>query len=241
HLTTHPRTRGGRRVAPHHPTATSSTIPRTARRSARPTDARPAPADPAPGRLHRQPRGSPHGRRAREHRTPAHRATLRRPAHRHRPRQPELPRRSTRRPGAALDPHPHHIRSGSAHQRRPHRPAAGDGVTVLAPSDDAFAATFSEDNWDDLMTHHTDQLRTLLKAHLITGAHPIADLTTAGTATTLDGVTVTVARTGPTARLGDRADTVCADYQATNARIHIIDAVLGPLPVTADGTGHRAH
>ncbi|MEU8421093.1 fasciclin domain-containing protein [Micromonospora sp. NPDC048835] len=115
------------------------------------------------------------------------------------------------------------------------------GVTVLAPSDDAFAATFSEDNWDDLMTHHTDQLRTLLKAHLITGTHPIGDLTTAGTATTLDGVTVTVTRTGPTARLGDRADTVCADYQATNARIHIINAVLGPLPVTADGTGHRAH
>ncbi|MFG3643930.1 fasciclin domain-containing protein [Micromonospora sp. NPDC047762] len=118
---------------------------------------------------------------------------------------------------------------------------AGDGVTLLAPSDDAFAATFSEDNWDDLMTHHTDQLRTLLKAHLITGNHPIADLTTAGTATTLDGVTVTVTRTGPTARLGDRADTVCADYQATNARIHIINAVLGPLPATADGTGHRAH
>ncbi|MCG5442700.1 fasciclin domain-containing protein [Micromonospora sp. NIE79] len=118
---------------------------------------------------------------------------------------------------------------------------AGTGVTVLAPSDDAFAATFSEDNWDDLMTHHTDQLRTLLKAHLISGTHPIADLTTAGTATTLDGVTVTVTRTGPTARLGDRADTVCADYQATNARIHIINAVLGPLPVTADGTGHRAH
>ncbi|MEV5210898.1 fasciclin domain-containing protein [Micromonospora sp. NPDC053740] len=117
----------------------------------------------------------------------------------------------------------------------------GDGVTVLAPSDDAFAATFSEDNWDDLMTHHTDQLRALLKAHLITGSHPITDLTTAGTATTLDGVTVTVTRSGPTARLDDRADTVCADYQATNARIHIINAVLGALPVTADGTGHRAH
>ncbi|MET8359149.1 fasciclin domain-containing protein [Micromonospora sp. NPDC005171] len=117
----------------------------------------------------------------------------------------------------------------------------GTGVTALAPSDDAFAATFSEDNWDDLMTRHTDQLRTLLKAHLISGTHPIADLVNAGTATTLDGVTVTVTRTGPTARLGDRADTVCADYQATNARIHIIDAVLGPLPVTADGTDHRAH
>ncbi|MET8250814.1 fasciclin domain-containing protein [Micromonospora sp. NPDC005197] len=118
---------------------------------------------------------------------------------------------------------------------------AGTAVTVLAPTDDAFAATFSEDNWDDLMTHHTDQLRTLLKAHLSTGAHPIGDLATAGSTTTIDGATITVTRTGATTRLADRADTVCADYQATNARIHIINAVLGPLPVTADGTGHRAH
>ncbi|MGI5520833.1 fasciclin domain-containing protein [Micromonospora sp. CA-259024] len=117
----------------------------------------------------------------------------------------------------------------------------GTSTTILAPSDDAFAATFSEDNWDDLMTRHGDQLRTLLKAHLITGDHPIDELAAAGTTTTLDGVTVTVTRTGPTARLADRADAVCADYQATNARIHIINAVLGPLPVTADGTGHRAH
>ncbi|MEU8165743.1 fasciclin domain-containing protein [Micromonospora sp. NPDC049004] len=118
---------------------------------------------------------------------------------------------------------------------------AGTAVTVLAPTDDAFAATFSEDNWDDLMTHHTDQLRTLLKAHLSTGAHPIDELATAGSTTTLDGATITVTRTGTTTRLADRADTVCADYQATNARIHIINAVLGPLPVTADGTDHRAH
>ncbi|MEU1240456.1 fasciclin domain-containing protein [Micromonospora parva] len=117
----------------------------------------------------------------------------------------------------------------------------GTDVTILAPSDDAFAAMFSEDNWDDLMTRHTDQLRTLLKAHLITGTHTIDDLVTAGTTTTLDGTTVTVARTGPTARLADRADAVCADYRATNARIHIINAVLGALPKTAGDTDERAH
>ncbi|MBQ0905891.1 fasciclin domain-containing protein [Micromonospora sp. U21] len=117
----------------------------------------------------------------------------------------------------------------------------GTGITILAPSDDAFAAKFSEDNWDDLMARHTDQLRTLLKAHLIAGAHPIDELVTAGATTTLDGATATVTRTGPTARLADRADAVCADYQATNARIHIINAVLGPLPTTANDTDHRAH
>ncbi|MFF0256582.1 fasciclin domain-containing protein [Micromonospora zamorensis] len=117
----------------------------------------------------------------------------------------------------------------------------GTGITILAPSDDAFAAKFSEDNWDDLMTRHTDQLRTLLKAHLIEGTHPIGELANTGTATTLDGTTVTITRNGPTVRLADRADAVCADYQATDTRIHIINAVLGPLPTTANDSDQRAH
>ncbi|MGS2615827.1 fasciclin domain-containing protein [Micromonospora sp. LZ34] len=115
------------------------------------------------------------------------------------------------------------------------------GITILAPSDDAFTAKFSDDNWDELMTRRPDQLRTLLTAHLITGAQTLDDLAAAGTATTLDGATLTVTRTGATTRFADRADAVCADYQATRARIHIVNAVLGPLPTTADGTGHRAH
>ncbi|MDG4781464.1 fasciclin domain-containing protein [Micromonospora sp. WMMD961] len=117
----------------------------------------------------------------------------------------------------------------------------GTGVTILAPSDDAFDAKFSEDNWDDLMTQHTDQLRNLLTAHVIAGTHRIDDLVNAGTASTIDGTTITIARTGPTIRLADRADAVCADYQATNTRIHIINAVLGPLPTTANDSDHRAH
>ena len=116
-----------------------------------------------------------------------------------------------------------------------------DGLTVLAPSDDAFAAKFSEDNWDDLMVRHTDKLRPLLKAHLVAGTHSIDDLLKAGTATTLDGTTITVTGTAPTVRLADRADTVCADYRATNTRIHIINAVLGTLPTTANDSDHKAH
>ncbi|MFG2104943.1 fasciclin domain-containing protein [Micromonospora echinaurantiaca] len=115
------------------------------------------------------------------------------------------------------------------------------GITILAPTDDAFAATFSDDTWDTLMTRDHQKLRTLVNAHLITGAHTADDLATAGTTRTLDGTTLTVTRTGPSIRLGDKADAVCADYQATGARIHIIDAVLGPLPATADDSGHRAH
>ncbi|MEV0155613.1 fasciclin domain-containing protein [Micromonospora sp. NPDC050686] len=116
-----------------------------------------------------------------------------------------------------------------------------DGITLLAPSDDAFAAKFSDDNWDELMARHHDDLRALLKAHLITGTHPLDELTDAGTTTTADGTTITVTRTPDTARFADRAEAVCGDYQATNARIHIVNAVLGTLPTTADGNGHRAH
>ncbi|MEU8300545.1 fasciclin domain-containing protein [Micromonospora sp. NPDC048909] len=116
-----------------------------------------------------------------------------------------------------------------------------DGITVLAPTDDAFAAKFNDDTWDTLMTRDHEKLRTLLKAHLITGTHTVDELVAAGTATTVDGTSLTVTRTGASARFADKADAVCADYQATGARIHLVNAVLGPLPTTADGTGHRAH
>ncbi|MEV1331429.1 fasciclin domain-containing protein [Micromonospora costi] len=114
-----------------------------------------------------------------------------------------------------------------------------DGITLLAPSDDAFAATFSDDTWDALMTRDQDKLRTLVKAHIIPGTHTLDDLADDGTATTLDGATLTVTRTGDTTRFGDKADAVCGDYQATRARIHIINTVLGPLPADAGGSGHR--
>jgi uncharacterized surface protein with fasciclin (FAS1) repeats len=32
------------------------------------------------------------------------------------------------------------------------------------------------------------------------------------------------------ARLDDRAETVCADYAVANARIHVVDGVLGVSP-----------
>ncbi|MDO3705683.1 fasciclin domain-containing protein [Micromonospora sp. C28SCA-DRY-2] len=115
------------------------------------------------------------------------------------------------------------------------------GITILAPTDDAFAAKFSDDTWDTLMTRDHQKLRTLVTAHLIAGAHTVDELAAAGTTRTLDGTTLTVTRTGPTTRFGGKADAVCADYQAARARIHIVDTVLGPLPTTADGTGHRAH
>jgi len=60
----------------------------------------------------------------------------------------------------------------------------------------------------------------------------------AGRVTTLSGDTVTVTGAEGLLRLDDRAGTLCGDYQAANARIHVIDEVLGKLPAPALGDPH---
>jgi uncharacterized surface protein with fasciclin (FAS1) repeats len=111
------------------------------------------------------------------------------------------------------------------------------GITVLAPSDDAFAAKFSSDNLDEMMIKDKDTLRTMLRAHLVDKSLSLRQLLDAGSVTTLDGTKVTVAKAdGSMAKLGPDAQTVCADYRIANGRIHIINHVLGNLPTTA-GTG----
>ncbi|WP_165521951.1 fasciclin domain-containing protein [Micromonospora zingiberis] len=118
------------------------------------------------------------------------------------------------------------------------------GVTILAPTDDAFTAKFSRTNLDELLLQDTDKLRELLRDHVVTGPMPVAELVDAGSATTLAGTRLTVTGQDQGARIADRADTVCADYQAANARIHVINQVLGSLPTTAgteDDHDHTIH
>src|SRR5687768_7432864 len=102
-----------------------------------------------------------------------------------------------------------------------------DGITILAPTDDAFAAAFDRQTLDDLLLSRQSELRALLEAHIIEGTLSLADLRDAGSVTTLAGDELTVAPAGAMARFGDRATTVCADYDVANARIHVIDRVLG--------------
>jgi Fasciclin domain len=101
-----------------------------------------------------------------------------------------------------------------------------DGVTILAPTDDAFAAAFDRQTLDDLLLKRQRDLRALLEGHIIDGSLSLAALRSAGSVTTLAGDTLAVAPAGAMARLDDGATTVCADYDAANARIHVIDGVL---------------
>ena len=101
-----------------------------------------------------------------------------------------------------------------------------DGVTILAPTDDAFAAAFDRQRLDDLLLSRQRELRALLEAHVIDGSLSLAALRDAGSVTTRSGDTLTVTPAGAMARLGDRATTVCADYDVANGRIHVIVGVL---------------
>jgi uncharacterized surface protein with fasciclin (FAS1) repeats len=101
-----------------------------------------------------------------------------------------------------------------------------DDVTILAPTDDAFAAAFDRGRLDELLLKDHDDLRALLEAHIVEGQRSLADLLEDGRATTLAGGEIEAAPADGMARLDGRATTVCADYAAANARIHVIDAVL---------------
>lgn len=109
-----------------------------------------------------------------------------------------------------------------------------DGVTILAPTDDAFNAAFTQDTLDDLLLFRQDELGTLLEAHIIEGDMTVAELVEAGTVTTVGGDTVTVTAVDDMARFDDGATTICADYQVANATIHVIDGVLGDHPAPVD-------
>jgi uncharacterized surface protein with fasciclin (FAS1) repeats len=99
-------------------------------------------------------------------------------------------------------------------------------VTILAPTDDAFSAAFDRQPLDDLLLSKGRELRELVEAHVIDGELSLSELHEAGEVTTRAGTTIAVAAAGGQARLGDRARTVCADYDVAGARIHVIDRVL---------------
>ena len=101
-----------------------------------------------------------------------------------------------------------------------------DGITILAPTDAAFARAFDRQRLDDLLLSRQRELRALLEAHIVGRRLSLAALRDAGSVTTIAGDELSVAPAGAMARFGGGATTVCADYDVANARIHVIDGVL---------------
>jgi hypothetical protein len=101
-----------------------------------------------------------------------------------------------------------------------------DGVTILAPTDDAFNRAFSRARLDRLLLSRPHELRALLEAHVIKGTLSLSDLRRKNRVTNLAGETIDVVPAGGMVQFDHRARTVCADYRASGARIHVIDGVL---------------
>jgi uncharacterized surface protein with fasciclin (FAS1) repeats len=106
------------------------------------------------------------------------------------------------------------------------------GITILAPTDDAFAADIPEDELEQLLIKRHTALRKLLRAHALDEQRPLGSLVDAGGATALSGDRITFAASGAAVRVSDDANVTCSDLAAANATLHIIDSVLGYIQLT---------
>lgn len=104
--------------------------------------------------------------------------------------------------------------------------------TVLAPSNDAFAA-LPEGTLDSLLLpENIDQLSSILTYHVIAGNILSSDLSNGQVVNTVNGETLTVDITDAGVFFvdanGGRAQVTTADVEASNGTVHIINAVLLP-------------
>lgn len=99
--------------------------------------------------------------------------------------------------------------------------------TVLAPTDDAFAA-LPADVLDAALADPEGLLTTVLTYHVVPGAALAADVTAATSLTTVQGEAISVDGTV----LNGSVNIVATDLEACNGVVHVIDAVLLPPSIT---------
>jgi uncharacterized surface protein with fasciclin (FAS1) repeats len=109
----------------------------------------------------------------------------------------------------------------------------GDGpFTVLAPTNDAFAALPAGTLDSLLLPENVEQLSGILTYHVIAGSVLSSDLTDGQVVETVNGGTLTVDITDEGVFFvdanGGRAQVTTPDVEASNGVVHIIDAVLLP-------------
>lgn len=102
---------------------------------------------------------------------------------------------------------------------------SADGITVFAPTDDAFGKIPPKDL--DAVLADKDLLTKVLTYHVVAGQLTPADL--AGTHETLEGEKVTVEGSGEDFTVGDGgAKVLCGNIPTANATVYVIDSVLMP-------------
>jgi len=99
----------------------------------------------------------------------------------------------------------------------------GDEFTVIAPTDDAFAAIPEEDL--NAVVEDADMLTSVLTYHVIPGQLSPDEI--AGEHETVNGATVTIEGEGDDLMFDD-AGLVCGGVMTSNATVYMVDAVLMP-------------
>lgn len=99
----------------------------------------------------------------------------------------------------------------------------GGEFTVIAPTDDAFAAIPEEDL--NAVVEDADMLTDVLTYHVIEGQMSPDEI--AGEHETVNGATVTIEGEGEDLMFDD-AGLVCGGVQTANATVYMVDAVLMP-------------
>ncbi|MEL6497741.1 MAG: fasciclin domain-containing protein [Planctomycetota bacterium] len=104
----------------------------------------------------------------------------------------------------------------------------GDGpFTVFAPTDEAFAALPAGTVESLLQSENREQLKSILKYHVVSGRVYSDQAVEAGQAATLQGDSVTIT-TDANGVSVNGANVISADLDTSNGVIHVIDSVLLP-------------
>jgi uncharacterized surface protein with fasciclin (FAS1) repeats len=99
--------------------------------------------------------------------------------------------------------------------------------TVFAPTDEAFAA-LPEGTVESLLEDPEGALTEILLYHVVDGIFLAEDVVTLESATTLQGLDITITVTDDGVILNDTVMVIITDIQASNGVIHVINAVLLP-------------
>ncbi len=102
---------------------------------------------------------------------------------------------------------------------------SADGITVFAPTNDAFGA-LPKATLDKALGDPKGLLTTVLTYHVVAGRLSPEQL--AGQHTTLQGDTITVAGSGEDFTVNGNAKVVCGNVPTGNATVYLVDNVLLP-------------
>ncbi|MCY1140540.1 fasciclin domain-containing protein [Actinoplanes sp. Pm04-4] len=101
---------------------------------------------------------------------------------------------------------------------------SADGITVFAPTNDAFGKIPKADL--DKVLADKKTLTSILTYHVVPGK--LAPEALAGSHKTLQGDELTVSGSGEDFKVNGAASVVCGNVQTANATVYIIDSVLMP-------------